>query len=144
MKRQVHTIFCDDVRNEVGGKLSYMGVYSGTLLVTEFPIVLPKLCVALTAITSAAEPFKKMTFRLLKDTETLAECVLSKEDLARARRPSGKKPRRRSEERTQSIQTVLMFAALKLDGPCQLAVRVNTETEELRGVGLRIGLATAE
>jgi hypothetical protein len=38
-----YTIFCDDVRQEIGGKISFIGVYSGTLYVHgEFPFTLPK------------------------------------------------------------------------------------------------------
>jgi hypothetical protein len=38
------TIFCDDIRAEVGGKFSYMGIYRGTMFVhTDFPVSLPKL-----------------------------------------------------------------------------------------------------
>ena len=46
MNRQVFTTFCDDIRQEIGGKLSYMGVYSSDLYVGGFPITLPKFCVA--------------------------------------------------------------------------------------------------
>ena len=38
-----YTIFCDDVRVEVGGKLTYVGAYHGTMIVQgTFPMVLPK------------------------------------------------------------------------------------------------------
>jgi hypothetical protein len=38
-----YTIFCDDVRQELGGKISFIGVYSGTMFVHgEFPLTLPK------------------------------------------------------------------------------------------------------
>jgi hypothetical protein len=38
-----YTIFCDDVRQELGGKTSFIGVYSGMMLVHgEFPLTLPK------------------------------------------------------------------------------------------------------
>ena len=38
-----YTIFCDDVRQETGGKVSHMGVYRGKIFVnTPPPIVLPK------------------------------------------------------------------------------------------------------
>jgi hypothetical protein len=44
-----HTIFCDDIRQEVGGKFTYVGVYSGFMFVQgAFPVVLPKLCFAIT------------------------------------------------------------------------------------------------
>lgn len=38
-----HTIFCDDIRREVGEKASYIGVYTGHMFVLgNFPFVLPK------------------------------------------------------------------------------------------------------
>jgi hypothetical protein len=42
------SIFCDDIRNEIGGKNSYMGVYPGSLGVPAFPFVVPKFGVATT------------------------------------------------------------------------------------------------
>src|SRR5437764_8652141 len=40
-------IFCDDVRTEVGGKLSYIGIYKGFMGIHGiFPITLPKFCFA--------------------------------------------------------------------------------------------------
>jgi hypothetical protein len=38
MERHLQTIFCDDIRHELGGKLSYIGVYSGRLIVPDFPV----------------------------------------------------------------------------------------------------------
>jgi hypothetical protein len=41
-----HVVFCDDVRREIDGKLTLVGVYSSNLTVFGgFPAVLPKLCV---------------------------------------------------------------------------------------------------
>jgi hypothetical protein len=39
-----YTLFCDDVRLEVGNKLSYMGVFQN-IVVPNFPVWLPKLAV---------------------------------------------------------------------------------------------------
>jgi len=39
-----YTLFCDDVRLEVGNKLSYMGVFQ-TIVVPQLPVWLPKLAV---------------------------------------------------------------------------------------------------
>jgi len=39
-----YTIFCDDIRNEIGGKTTFVGVYDAEMLVhADFPIVVPKL-----------------------------------------------------------------------------------------------------
>ncbi len=38
-----HTVFCDDIRTEADGKMSYIGSYPGNMIVqTEFPVTLPK------------------------------------------------------------------------------------------------------
>jgi hypothetical protein len=43
-----YAIFCDDIRQEVGGKTSYIGVYQDNLIVNaEFPIVLPKFGISI-------------------------------------------------------------------------------------------------
>ena len=36
-------IFCDDVRQEIGGKLSFMGVYDDKMLVPSFPSIVTSL-----------------------------------------------------------------------------------------------------
>jgi hypothetical protein len=43
------TIFCDDIRFEVGNKASLIGVYNGVMFFADgqpFPIMLPKLCMS--------------------------------------------------------------------------------------------------
>ena len=40
----LYTLFCDDVRLEVGNKLSYMGVFQ-SIMVPQLPVWLPKLAV---------------------------------------------------------------------------------------------------
>jgi hypothetical protein len=42
---QGFTFFCDDIRPEIGGKITIAGVYTGTMIVaSEYPIALPKFC----------------------------------------------------------------------------------------------------
>jgi hypothetical protein len=43
------TVFCDDIRHEVGGKVSYIGSYQGSMFISAaFPITLPKFGFAIT------------------------------------------------------------------------------------------------
>lgn len=37
-------LFCEDIRQEVGGRVSLMGVLGSKLLVQSFPLTFPKLC----------------------------------------------------------------------------------------------------
>jgi len=44
-----YTIFCDDIRYEVGGKVSFMGSYAGTMILNSpFPATLPMLAMCIT------------------------------------------------------------------------------------------------
>lgn len=38
------TIFCDDIRHELNGKISLMGIYTGDMYVADFPITISKIC----------------------------------------------------------------------------------------------------
>ncbi|MFJ6324282.1 MULTISPECIES: DUF6941 family protein [unclassified Rhizobium] len=61
--RYGYCIFCDDVRTEIGEKLSFIGVYSGVLTLPEFPFSLPKFCVHVNLITSSTEPYRSIVLR---------------------------------------------------------------------------------
>ena len=37
-------LFCEDIRQEVGGRVSLMGILGTKLYVQDFPLVFPKLC----------------------------------------------------------------------------------------------------
>jgi hypothetical protein len=39
-----YTMLCDDIRQEVGGKTSLMGIYDHHIVVPQVPHILPKLC----------------------------------------------------------------------------------------------------
>jgi hypothetical protein len=64
MTRRGYSIFCDDIRNEVGGKLSFIGCYNAVMFVpSQFPCLLPKFCVHFFMLSRATEPFKSIIAR---------------------------------------------------------------------------------
>ena len=64
MNRYGYSIFCDDIRNEAGGKLSFIGCYNGIILISgQFPLVLPKLCVHIHVLSPASQPFGSIVTR---------------------------------------------------------------------------------
>lgn len=139
MNRHIQTIFCDDIRHEMGGKLSYIGVYSGRLIVSKFPVTLPKLCLALNVVTSASEPFHGLSLHVLKDQDTIAQWVLDDAQLDDALKATvethadGAAP-------TQVLMAnfLFVFSPFTLEGPCLLRVHAETGSEELQGIALRI------
>ncbi|MEW5891003.1 MAG: hypothetical protein AB1768_18635 [Pseudomonadota bacterium] len=144
MNRHILTVFCDDIRHEIGGKLSYIGVYSGGLFVPTFPITLPKLCLAMSVVTPADKPFRRLSVRVLKGEEQLAEGILDEAQLANVIDATDDVPESERKDRMQVLQTIFMFSPFQLDGPCVLRVRAETEEGALRGLGLRIEQAPGE
>jgi hypothetical protein len=64
MNRYGYSIFCDDIRNEAGGKLSFVGCYNGIILISgQFPLVLPKLCIHVHILSPASQPFSSIAVR---------------------------------------------------------------------------------
>ena len=52
-------ILCDDTRQEIGNKISLIGIYSNNIIINRVPFVLPKIClyVMLTKITKPIPKF---------------------------------------------------------------------------------------
>jgi len=143
MDRQIQTVFCDDIRHELGGKLSYIGVYSGMLLVPTFPATLSKFCLAMNILTPADRSFAKLTVRLLKDKDVLFEGTLSNAQLSAAvvDLPADDTM---AKDRILALQSIIVFSPFVLEGPCTLRVRADTEAGELRGLGLQVEQAPTD
>ncbi len=139
--RHVETLFCDDIRHEISGKLSYIGVYSGGLFVPTFPVTLPKLCLSVKIVTPAEELLRSLSLRVLKDEETLQEIALDEKQLAAASDSAEEMTEEQKKERVHVAQFVLVFSPIQFEEPCILRIRVQTEDSELRGVSLKVNQA---
>jgi hypothetical protein len=133
------TIYCDDIRQEVGGKLSLMGVYNAVMYVPQFPVTLPKLWIMATYVTAQDNPPKSLKVRVFKSNEPLADLDAMPEylqQLANAREPVVAMPD--GSQRVIASHMHVCFSPLVLDGPCILRVVAITEEGEVRGLGLQI------
>jgi hypothetical protein len=118
--RILTAIFCDDIRQEMGNKMSFMGCYQSELLVPTTPIGLSKLCVYATVLTPIARPFKSLTLRVVLDGQIeLARLEVPVEALTNL-------PEVQDETATRkSISTALMFSPFFIEKP--------TSRRQLRG-----------
>ena len=65
--RYVHALWCDDIRQEIGNKPSFMGVYINGMTVPSPPIMLHKLSVYVWAFTPKDKPFKTISIKIIRD-----------------------------------------------------------------------------
>lgn len=141
MNRHVHAIFSDDIRQEIGGKITLVGIYGEQMLVSEMPCAIPKLCLTVKAISTAEDPFKSLRVAILQDEIVLAEAFAGDRDLPPP-------PLEKKDPNSILIQTAtfnFIFTPLFIEKPCAIRVRVYDEgREEMRGQGLFIDLAPPE
>lgn len=75
------THFCDDIREEVGGKTSYMGVYSQHMVVIGLaPIRLPKLAIAGFIYLPAGSEAKDFSCRVISEINGI-ESIIANTDV---------------------------------------------------------------
>ena len=72
IERYGYSIFCDDIRNEPGGKLSFIGCYNAAMFTpAKFPLVLPKLCIHFHIFSPATQPYTSVLARCYLPGETV-------------------------------------------------------------------------
>jgi hypothetical protein len=77
---QLSISFCDDVRTEVGNKVSVMGIYYDELTVTDLPGVLPKIVVVLQGTLPDVNPMPLVNIEVIAFGQVLVQlqAVLNK------------------------------------------------------------------
>lgn len=77
ISQSIDVIFCDDIRREIEGKTSLIGVNNSNQIIVKrkFPVFLPKICLWLTVKTAADAPFKSLTLTL--SGEPMEERIVS-------------------------------------------------------------------
>lgn len=140
MDRHAHVLYCDDIRHEMGGKITFVGAYGASLLVKEFPITIPKLCARLDLVTPASRLFERVDIQILVNEKTIADVKLGSDELNKSQPEhhvsSGLDDQ---PELAQTLHFDFVFSPIQLDAPGRLRIMVNTESEELHVLSLTIG-----
>lgn len=130
--------FCDDVRQELGNKLSLMGVYGPDLIVQSFPTTLAKLCCLFNLrIPIEQSPRKKIVFRLQRDEE-----VIFQAELTPPTEGAAKELARRTEDTSLLwMSFVAQLTNFEVAEPAVLRARAIIDEQEVRGGILRLQAA---
>ena len=134
--RYIQSIYCDDIRHEVSGKVSYIGVYAGEMIIPHFPATLPKLCVSTRIVTPICQPFESLTISVLQDERELQEFELTDETIEKAREDSAKA--KTGVEQVQIFSWITAFSPFHLEGPCTIRVHAQTESEVVKAIALKV------
>lgn len=122
--------FCDDIRHELGNKISLIGCYGAELIVPNLPAVLPKLCAQVKVFVPADQPLGPMTVRLRRDEEILGELLAI---------PPTSPQAETDDARWHLVTALITLAPFSIEGPCALRAEAALEDGEiLRSGVLRI------
>lgn len=66
---RIETVFCDDIREEVGNKRSLMGIYQGEMFIQSMPALLPRLCFYVNFVCNISVQLEKVEFKVVKGAE---------------------------------------------------------------------------
>lgn len=137
--RLITAIFCDDIRSEVGNKLSFMGCYQSELVVQMAPVALPKLCVFASILTPKERPFKSLMLRVVQDDDVeLARIDIPEEGLAGSSQIIDETSTRKI------VSTAIVFSPFAIEKPTMLRLMATTEEGEITGPRLLIKVATTQ
>jgi len=136
VSRHVEVIYCDDIRNEVGNKYSYMGIYTRELTIPNVPILLPKLCLAVKVVTDVNDPFESVMVQVVnvrdhEETELVSTGTISLP-------PPTELLGLDNDTTRLSFEMQFVLSPFQIDGESTLRVKATTEREELLGAALRL------
>lgn len=134
--RSLQCIYCDDVREELGGKTTIVGWYptNDVLLPTEGGLLLPALCVLANIFTPLDQPFKSMKVELMQDDQVLQTIEPPEQALLEMQEQAKQSP--------GPLEALQIRVAIKLvnwhtDHPCRVHLRATLDDEVLYGNGMR-------
>lgn len=139
----LETLFCDDIREEVSGKMTLVGVYGPNLLVQSFPAKIPKLCLHMRLVLPEQFQFEKASFSIFKGTERIAAAEVPPQLIA-DRRAKGTTDVIEGLEgdKVFLVAVQMVLSGLEFDKPVPLRVRVNLDDVEIKGMGLQVAALT--
>ncbi|MBF0095797.1 MAG: hypothetical protein HQM04_01855 [Magnetococcales bacterium] len=126
--------FCDDIRQEIGKKVSLMGCYHGALMVPSLPTVLLRFCAFVSVYTPIDRPFAALELRIMHDSMVVESVEVSPDLFLPSVDVSD------DSSAYMVIHTAIGFAPFSIEEPSSIYVVANTETEgeELISQRLRI------
>lgn len=131
MSRYAHATYCDDIRAELNGKISMMGLYTDTMLVSDFPLSL-KLCAVVVAKTTSDNPFTGFNIKVTMGEVLLAELSVSQEEYETHKTPSV------NLSDDQFIQGQFTFAPLLIESPCKIEITFASGNDEYKCNSLNV------
>ena len=136
-------IFCDDIRFELGNKVSLIGVYGTDLYTNELPCFIPRIGVFFRVTCPNDDPVQKQRFQVLKGSEVLLDLEIPSEQIASETNmsvvPASRRPAGHDAPTRRQTQFNAVLPPLTVLEACTLKAYVYVGDVEFLAAKLRIG-----
>ena len=141
-KRQLTTIYCDDIRQEVGNKQSFMGIYNGEMVLETLPITIAKFCISVRIATPSDTPFKNVKVTVYLDEAVINELMFDEASFQNTFPPQDGISDDDDDGSTnfQVISVAMVFAPLMIMQKSRIRVHADIDGELVKGASLKIGV----
>lgn len=137
--RSFNVFYCEDVRLEITGQTSIIGVFNADVHVPSFPMALSKFCVFIEIGTLVDDPVRSLRVLVQADSgEVLVDQSFPSEVLAQQAAIASTLNFDGLDERKLGFRTQFFVAPLQLAKPTIIRARLLTERGEVKGRALRI------
>jgi len=130
---RLHGFFCDDIRQEVGGKTSLMGCYHTDILFKKFPAAIHQLCFLGRLVIPVDVNVEEDIFV----TAFAGSGVLIKGVVPRTGVPELTEEEKKSENGVSVVTIELVISPLRIEEPCLISVSARIGDHEIRALPLR-------
>lgn len=129
-----YALFCDDIRQEVGNKVSLMGLYTGVAVFeSEFPITIPRLCIAVHFVQDREDEVKPVKLKVISTNDDGEQLILEGDlDMQVERIPVAPGATR------MTTAAHIVLSPLTIEKPGAIRVRAYYGEEEYKLGGLQI------
>lgn len=137
MSIEVHNVFCDDIRYELGGKITLVGTFAGIIVVPSFPVLIPRLSVCVSVAMPIGNPPKSLAIKVFLGRTEIYSHTYSQSELSPIQ---GFPPEIEGPEDAELTQMALSqyfsLPEIKVEGPQSLTVKVYADGKEYKGASL--------
>jgi hypothetical protein len=129
--RYVHTVWCDDIRQEIGNKPSFMGVFTGGMVLPSLPAVLSRLGIYTWFVSPLDRPATDIEAEVVRDDGYVIATV--RPELSREPEPVVEGASRRQ------ILIAMIIGPIEIPEGCKwFEVRVKADGQTYEGPKLRV------
>jgi len=137
--RKLTVVYCEDVRLELTGQTSLIGIFNGTLLAQSFPLTVPKFAISVEIGTPFEQQLRSLRFELTTDAGgQLLAMDFPQEVLQQQKSAASEADLEDFEEKLVGFRTQFFLAPLVVQQPTIIRSKIITESGEVRGAALRV------